>query len=39
MDGLTGPIRFDRGRRVDFKLDILHLSKKGLDVVCIATMY
>ena len=30
MDGLTGRITFDRGRRMDFALDILQLQSSGL---------
>ena len=37
MEGTTGKISFDRGRRMDFALDILQLKPTGLDkVMCKA---
>ena len=33
MEGLTGRITFDRGRRLDFSLDILQLQTIGLKKV------
>ncbi|XP_053398088.1 glutamate receptor ionotropic, kainate 2-like [Mercenaria mercenaria] len=30
MDGLSGDIRFNNGKRTDFKLDIIELSQSGL---------
>ena len=30
IQGLTGKISFEQGRRMDFKLDILHLKSTGL---------
>ena len=36
MEGLTGQITFDRGRRYEFKLDILQLNKDaGLKKVLV----
>ena len=33
FEGLSGRIRFERGKRVDFKLDIIELTQNGLRTV------
>ena len=39
MEGLTGRITFDRGRRMDFALDILQLQSNGLKRVSIGHVF
>ncbi len=41
IEGLTGLITFDRGRRMDFSLDILQLQSTGLKKVthCLNLIY
>ena len=39
MEGITGKIAFDRGRRTEFALDILQLTQSGLDAVSVYLMF
>jgi len=37
--GLSGKILLDKGRRMDFDLDIISLTKKGTEEVLVSSYY